>query len=438
MTMRSRIFFAIRYIAMVWLFLAATITIYAQTSHEDTVSVTATVAQDNIVIFSGDACPSCQVFLLLGGSVADSTISQGDGSFQLDIQDIDPITHQFGIYAIDQNGIHSGTSTFSVDVSQGAIIYISDILISPTLRANSAETEQGNDLVLSGYTVPNGEVMIEIDGASTVVQVNAAIDGEFFYALDTTSVQIGSHYARAFVQTATDTSGYSLDATFEVVEKVESDEDEDGDDDEEETPITISGPTIEQQIEQIEKTPPTGKAVDFAVVVANENSRVSSGEYLELRVVIIHVREDFLRKAADLKIKIEDSSGVQLYDELYKLDLEEGQRLSKRIKIRCPEKEGDFAIRAEILVDEQRINEEAVAQISKGGDCKVMKTGLETSLINQNVGLVSWCGYIDWLIALLVVLLIVILILIILLLSKKKEEEKDLIEEEIEKEGSDE
>jgi len=412
------------------LLLMAAINLHAQMVDQDTVSVTATVAQDNIIIFSGDACPSCQVFLLMEGSVVDSTTSQGDGSFQLDVEDVEPITHQFGVYAFDQDGIRSGTSTFSVDVSQGAIIYVSDILVSPTLKVSDSETEQGTDVVLSGYTVPNGEVTIEIDGGSMVIQTDSAADGEFYYSLDSSNLQLGSHWAIALVETATDISGYSETVNFDIVEVVEEvveeEADEETDEEAEKTKTsTVESPqlTIEQQIEQLEQMPPTGKAVDFAVIVANENAQVSSGEFLEMRIVIINVADEFKGKRGELLISISDSSNEELYHETYGMILEEGQRLTKKVKISCPSKQGEFVIRAEIAIEGQRINEEASAYVSWGNDCAPLRTGLETNLISPGFGFISLCEYMDWLIALLVILLIFILVLLYVIFRRKKDDE---------------
>lgn len=424
--MTSRIYHAIRNLAIVVLFAAAAVTIHAQMTSQDTVSVTATVAQDNIVIFSGDACPACQVFLLLENAVADWTTAQSDGSFQLNVEDIAAINHQFGVYAIDRDGVQSGTSSFSVDVSQGAIIYVSDILVSPTLRISSPSTAQGDEATLSGFSVPNGEVTIEIDGTAIVIQTNsAASDGGFYYDLDTSSLALGGHNARAFVETATDTSGYSKTVDFQITEQAEAEQEDEDDDGEggktgDAEAAVPAQDAIEQQIQQVQQEPPTGKPIDFAVIVANEGSRVTSGEFLELRLVIIHVREDFKGKQGELAINVFDVEGNQLFGEFSTLDLAPGAKMTRKIKINCPNREGEFVARAEIAVEQQRITEEAAAVVARGADCKC-KTGLETNLVAPGAGFISLCGYLDWLVAILALLLLIVLFLLFLLFSRKKE-----------------
>ena len=203
----------------------------AQTvSDQDDVSITARVAPENTIIFSGDACPSCQVFLLMSGSIEDTSTSFGNGSFQLSIEDIPAGTYQFGVYAVDRNNVQSGTSSFSVSISQGVIVFVSDILVPPTLQSDENSVVQGETITLSGYTVPNGSVTIDVDSGDLIIHVNSASDGEFYYQLDTTDLQIGTHSAEAFVETATDTSGNSRLVEFEITEEsVEPEADEEPD-----------------------------------------------------------------------------------------------------------------------------------------------------------------------------------------------------------------
>ncbi|MEA1925744.1 MAG: hypothetical protein U9M90_00660 [Patescibacteria group bacterium] len=230
-------FIFVRIIVFFGFFLAVAVSLHAQVIVEDTVSITARVAPENTIIFTGDACPSCQVFLLLSGSIEDSSTSLGNGSFQLSIEDIPAGTYQFGVYAVDLNSVQSGTSSFSVTISQGVIVFVSDILVSPTLQSDYSNVVRGETITLSGYTVPNGDVTIDVDSGDLVIQMSAALDGEFYYQLDTSNLQIGTHSAEAFVKTATDTSGNSRLVEFEVTEEStdEEDEDEDEEEDEEDT-----------------------------------------------------------------------------------------------------------------------------------------------------------------------------------------------------------
>ncbi len=227
---------AIYSVVLVGLFFLTISSVDAQTVVEqETITVTARVAPENTIIFSGDACPSCQVFLLMSGSIEDSSTSLGDGSFQLSIEDIPAGTYQFGVYAVDLNSVQSGTSSFSVTISQGVIVFVSDILVPPTLQSDHSSIVQGETITLSGYTVPSGSVTIDVDSGDLVIQVNAASDGEFYYQLDTTNLQIGTHSAEAFVKTATDTSGNSRIVEFEVIEEEEEEDEEEDEEDEEDT-----------------------------------------------------------------------------------------------------------------------------------------------------------------------------------------------------------
>lgn len=424
--------YAIRGVVIIILFLAAAFSLRAQMVGQDVVSVTAIVAQDNMIIVSGDACPSCQVFLSLNGSVVDSSTAQANGSFQLDVQDVEPVTQQFGVYAIDQDGIQSGTTTFNVDVSQGAIIYVSDVLVSPTLRINSGKIEKGEDnAILSGHTVPNGEVTIEIDGGSMIVQVNSADDGGFYHTLDTSNVQLGSHWARARVETSTDISGFSRDVYFSVIEGVESDEgDEESSKEEDRSEdLTYQEDSSATEPSQL-PTPPidqssvSGDQIDFFVAVTNEGGKVASGEYLDLRMVIVSIAEENLGKEAKMNFEITNSLNEKLLSESYDFILGGERRMEKKFKLPCSSKEGDYVIRVDIEFDGQRFSEEAKAIVWRGRNCPA--TGLETTLFGGGFNLQSLCGYTSWLIILVIILLMVLLFLIYLL-TKKEEEKKEII-----------
>lgn len=198
------------------LFLAVTAPLQAGMVDEGTVSISARVAPENTIIFSGDACPLCQVFLLMDGVLTDSGTALADGSFQISVEDIDAGEYIFGVYVIDADSTQSGATSFTVSVSQGTLTYVSDILIPPTLKSDASSVEKGDDLTLSGYTVPDSDVTINLNDGKTIIQVSSASDGGFYYALDTSSLRIGTHSAKARVTTATNVSNYGRIVEFEV------------------------------------------------------------------------------------------------------------------------------------------------------------------------------------------------------------------------------
>lgn len=192
------------------------------------ISVTAYVPPDNILIFSGKACPACRAYLEQDGVPASSDICNGNAEFQITIEDIPAGTYLYEVYAIDTDGIYSSISPFTITVSasQGVVINTSDILLSPTLQSDVSSVTQGDDITFSGQTVPSSVVTIVIDGNSPFVQVNSVADGGFYYIFDSSSLDIGSHSAEARVTDGGIISPYSLPMSFEVEEEEEEGEEE--------------------------------------------------------------------------------------------------------------------------------------------------------------------------------------------------------------------
>lgn len=183
------------------------------------ISVSAIVPPDNIIIFSGKACPSCRAYLEQDGIPVSSELCDNDAEFQITIEDISAGTYLFEIYAIDTEGIYSNTSSFTLTISQGMLTTVSDILLSPTLQSDASIVTEGEEITFFGQTVPDGAVTILIDGSSPFIQINAASDGGFYYIFNSSSLSAGSHSAEAKVTDSGIISPYSLPVEFEVEEK---------------------------------------------------------------------------------------------------------------------------------------------------------------------------------------------------------------------------
>lgn len=284
-------------------------------------------------------------------------------------------------------------------------------------------------------TIENALIDIQLHGGSTSFAVtNANVTGYWHW----TPVSNLSYGDYTMYLTATDPLDNSNTAsrvfTFEI--EREDEEDEDDEEDEEETiettvPVDTQQPAP-QPTEPTEPKPEVEKAIDFSIVVINEYGKVSSGEYLDIRLIILDVAKKYENEKGNLNISIVDSQGQELDRDSFDLRLYGGQRLEKRMLISCPQKEGRYIIRAEIVVDEQRVSEEAVVDVLRGKDCAKFATGLETSLIGGEMGLNAICSFTDWLGWLVIILLLLLLILIfifMILTRRKKQEESEVAAE---------
>jgi len=273
-------------------------------------------------------------------------------------------------------------------------------------------------------TIENALVDIQLFGPSTSFALTNANGTGYWHWTPVSNLSYGDY---TMYLTATDPADSSIVASriffFEIKREEEENDDEDEEEDEDEetgpaqivtTDVGTSGqaevPGPKQQPQQQAEKP-----VDFSIVVANEGGKVSSGEYLDLRLVVLDVARDYQNRKANLNISIVDPLERELDRESFDLMLYGGQRLEKRILIPCPEKAGEYTIRAEITIDDQRVSQEETVEVSKGNDCAKQATGLETSLIATSSGVCAFTDWLGWMvIALLLLLLILVLVFMIL------------------------
>lgn len=193
--------------------------VYAQAVDQDTITITAYVAPENEVVFSGRTCPSGQVYLLQNGMLAGSSPSLANGTFQISVEDILAGDYVFGLYSIDNENVQSSTTNILVTVSQGTITLVSGILLTPTLKTNKAEVERGDTIVISGQSAPTCSIDLDIDNGSILVPLTADGDGVFFYIFNPSSLIAGTHEVKATASCFGASSGESRTIEFELKER---------------------------------------------------------------------------------------------------------------------------------------------------------------------------------------------------------------------------
>lgn len=277
-------------------------------------------------------------------------------------------------------------------------------------------------------TIENALIDIQLYGASTSFAVTTANATGYWHWTPVSNLSYGDY---VMYLTATNPSNTAQTASrvfvFEI-EREEDDDDEDEDDGGDVTSQVIPGGAVPVDVEpspgETTQKPQAEKPLNFSLVVINEGGKVSGGEDLKLRLVVLDVAKNFEGKKAKLNISIVDSLEQELSRDSFDLRLYSGQKLEKKIKIPCPEKEGEYIIRAEILVDQQRISKEEIAHVSRGDDCPEGETGL----IAAGSTLESICTFTDWLgwiVIALFLLLLILIILFLILTRRDREEEED-------------
>jgi cysteine-rich repeat protein len=167
------------------------------------------------VVLRGKAYPNRDVNLLLDGKVFGTTRADSRADFLYASDEVNPGTATFGFWARDRNGVQSITVSAVFAVAEGAVTTVSNVLIPPSIQAKPPAVPQGAPLELSGETVPNAEVQLEIYAPGKEA-LTASADPSGFWALqlDTSSLPEGRAAARARFFTGALTSGFGRSLSF--------------------------------------------------------------------------------------------------------------------------------------------------------------------------------------------------------------------------------
>lgn len=113
------------------------------------------------VIFEGLAYPNSRIVILKDGEVVeDSNISGADFIFRLD--GLNHGVYNFAVYAVDPQGDRSFTENVTLTVRSNTVNRVSELLMSPTIGQDGDWVDSGEDVELSGYAWPEGDIEVDI------------------------------------------------------------------------------------------------------------------------------------------------------------------------------------------------------------------------------------------------------------------------------------
>ncbi|MCX6797748.1 MAG: hypothetical protein NTX66_00815 [Candidatus Falkowbacteria bacterium] len=172
--------------------------------------------------FAGKSYPSSIVKLLRDGELAASTISGKDANFQMAIQGLSPGNHLFSVYSEDAAGRRSVILPFNLFVAQGAIIQLTGIFIPPTIEINKTDFLPGEVVNILGQTAPASQVSITVHSDQTLsLKTEANNNGFYFYSLDTSLLEIGSHELKTRSSHNGEVSDFSPTLSFRVSNEID-------------------------------------------------------------------------------------------------------------------------------------------------------------------------------------------------------------------------
>ena len=157
---------------------------------------------DTLISVIGRAYPSRTINFLLDTESVGSVRSSSNGDFEFSTE-ASPGTATFGIWANDSQGSRSITLNNTFDVTQGAITNLNGVILPPTIRVGNQNINPGDEITLSGQSVPNSTVEVVFDDETIVESVTAAPDGEWSLNFSTSRLSIAEHLVRARAITGT-------------------------------------------------------------------------------------------------------------------------------------------------------------------------------------------------------------------------------------------
>ncbi len=172
------------------------------------------------VNFSGKAYPNRIVTLLKDAQLIDKTTASSDSDFEIVVTGLVGGTYLFSFYTEDIYETRSDLVTMSVNVINGAKTTVSGIFLPPTIETDKSIVKQGDELIIFGQAVGDGEVMIEINSgttsSSTTMTTDASGSGLYEYNFDTTEFSFGDYTVKAKATFGEAESSYGKTIAFSV------------------------------------------------------------------------------------------------------------------------------------------------------------------------------------------------------------------------------
>jgi cysteine-rich repeat protein len=176
-------------------------------------------ALETKVVLRGKAYPQSRVTILLDGKTIGSAQADSNADFLFSTTNVTPGTATFSFLATDPNGVNSIMSSAVFEVVQAAVTTVANIFLPPTISVSKKQTPPGELLTLSGLSVPNAKVVTSIDAISpkSTYDSTASEAGAWALQIDTKSLKLGNHTAKAYFQVSeTIKSGYGRALSFNI------------------------------------------------------------------------------------------------------------------------------------------------------------------------------------------------------------------------------
>lgn len=173
------------------------------------------------VVMYGKSYPNSDVHILVDGKVIGIVKTDNKADFYFETSEISAGVVSFGFWSEDEVGLKSTLLTLTFRVISGAVTTISGVYISPTIDIDKSSVRQGENVTISGNTVPETEVYVHINSEEEhIKQLDSGEAGGWELTFDTTPLEEDFHTAKALFQVNVNgniiKSGFSKSISFYV------------------------------------------------------------------------------------------------------------------------------------------------------------------------------------------------------------------------------
>lgn len=169
------------------------------------------------VVFKGKAYPGAIISVLKNGTIVNELPANTEGTFSIPVHTVTPGVYTFGLFAKDSAGLKSSIVTYSTVVISNVSTEISGIIIPPTITTNKTEVKQGDEIVFSGKSIPNSEVILNLFAKSGITKIAIAnASGTWSYVLTTKGLELGDYNLKARAKIGTQDTIYGDTILFTV------------------------------------------------------------------------------------------------------------------------------------------------------------------------------------------------------------------------------
>lgn len=152
---------------------------------------------DSSISIVGTGYPNQQINFLLDTKAVGSVRANSTGRFEFSTK-ASPGTATLGVWANDSTGVRSITLNSTFDVTQGAVTNVNGLLLPPTLSLSSTKVSPGSTVTISGQSVPNAQIEIQVGNSSLRTErTTSDSSGRYSFTLATTNMRNATYPIKA-------------------------------------------------------------------------------------------------------------------------------------------------------------------------------------------------------------------------------------------------